>query len=124
MRSPSPAPHPVPESSPPELLLPVEVSLEMAELFRALADATRTRIVYALAQEELTTSGLAALLGVNAPAISQHLRLLRMLRIVRPRREGQLVYYSLDDEHIRLLITLSLSHLREARGESIPESAP
>ncbi len=52
---------------------------------------------------------------VNPPAVSQHLRLLRALRIVKPRREGQLVYYALDDEHIRILITLIVSHLRESR---------
>jgi len=99
-----------------ELLLPVELSTAVAELFRALADPTRERIVYALVHQDLTTSGLATLLGMNPPTISQHLRLLRTLRIVKPRREGQLVYYSLDDDHIRLLITLSLNHLREQSG--------
>src|SRR5437588_213803 len=96
-------------------LLPIQVSAEMAGLFRALADANRTRIVYALVHEDMTTSGLAALLDLNAPAVSQHLRTLRELRIVKPRRQGQLVYYSLDDEHIRLLISLTLTHLSEAR---------
>ena len=103
---------------PEELLLPTQLSAEMAGLFRALADANRTRIVYALVHEDMTTSGLAALLGLNAPAVSQHLRTLRALRIVKPRRDGQLVFYSLDDEHIRLLITLTLSHLSEAHGAS------
>jgi len=101
-------------SAAPDLLLPEALAVELAELFRALADPTRTRMVYALAQQEMTTTGLAGLLGVNAPAVSQHLRLLRTLRLVKPRREGQLVYYALDDDHIRLLVTLSLTHLREA----------
>ena len=100
-------------SRPENLLLPRQLSTEMAGLFRALADPNRTRIVYALVHEDMTTSGLAALLGLNAPAVSQHLRTLRALRIVKPRREGQLVYYSLDDDHIRLLITLTLTHLSE-----------
>ena len=99
-----------------ELLLPTELSIELAELFRALADPTRARIVYALVHQDLTTSGLAALLGMNPPSISQHLRLLRTLRIVKPRRQGQLVFYSLDDEHIRFLVTMSLNHLREKRA--------
>ncbi len=111
-------------SSAPDLLLPEALAGEMAELFRALADPTRTRMVYALAQQDMTTTGLAALLGVNAPAVSQHLRLLRTLRLVRPRREGQLVYYSLDDDHIRLLVTLSLSHLREAQATSALSANP
>jgi DNA-binding transcriptional ArsR family regulator len=99
-----------------DVLLPESLAVELAELFRALADPTRARMVYALTQQDMTTTGLAMLLGVNAPAISQHLRLLRTLRLVKPRREGQLVYYSLDDDHIRLLVTLSLTHLREAGG--------
>ncbi len=94
----------------------MQLAAEMADLFRALADANRTRIVYALVHEDMTTSGLAAMLGLNAPAVSQHLRTLRELRIVKRRRAGQLVLYSLDDEHIRLLITLTLTHLSEAQA--------
>ena len=104
-----------------ELLLPSQLAAQMAELFRALSDPTRTRIVYALIHEDMTTSGLAALLEVNPPLVSQHLRLLRAMRIVKTRREGQLVYYSLDDEHIRLLITLIHSHLTE--GSEAPGTA-
>jgi ArsR family transcriptional regulator len=62
----------------------------------------------------MTTSGLAELLGMNQPAVSQHLRTLRMLRLVKPRRQGQFVVYSLDDEHVRLLVNLTLTHLLEA----------
>lgn len=103
------------QPSPAERLSP-ELSADLAELFRALADPTRASIVYSLVHEDMTTSGLAALLEMNPPTISQHLRLLRALRIVKPRREGQLVYYSLDDDHIRLLVTMSLHHLRERQG--------
>ena len=95
-------------------VLPLELTLAVAELFRALADPTRIRVVHALLNREMTTSGLAALLGVNPPAVSQHLRVLRALRIVKPRREGQSVHYALDDEHIRMLVELSVSHLRES----------
>jgi ArsR family transcriptional regulator len=89
----------------------------MAQLFRALADPTRAKIVHALVHADMTTSGLAALLGMSLPAISQHLRLLRMLRVVRSRRESRLVYYSLDDSHIRFLVTLTLTHLEEAHAD-------
>ncbi len=95
----------------------------MAELFRALADPSRARIVYALLQGEMTTSGLATLLGMSLPSVSQHLRLLRTLRIVRPRREGRLVHYSLDDSHIRLLVTQTLHHLQEERRLAIRSAA-
>ena len=69
----------------PQLPLPDHLSIAMAQLFRALADPTRAKIVHALVHQDMTTSGLAALLGMSLPAISQHLRLLRMLRIVRSR---------------------------------------
>ncbi|MBM2811813.1 MAG: ArsR family transcriptional regulator [Chloroflexi bacterium] len=101
------------ERSLPEAPLSEEFAVALAELFGALADPNRAKIVHALAQSEKTTSGLAALLGMSPPAVSQHLRLLRFLRIVKPRREGRQVHYSLDDRHIRLLISLSITHLQE-----------
>ena len=104
-------------SEAPQLPLPDHLSIAMAQLFRALADPTRAKIVHALVHADMTTSGLAALLGMSLPAISQHLRLLRMLRVVRSRRESRLVYYSLDDSHIRFLVTLTLTHLEEAHAD-------
>ncbi len=100
-----------------------ELSAAMAELFRALADASRARIVCALADGEQTTSELAALLRMTLPSVSQHLRLLRTLRIVKPHRDGRLVHYSLDDSHIRLLVTLTLTHLQEERRLASPTLA-
>ncbi len=105
-----------PDPSLPGLPLSEELSTAAAELFRALADPNRTRIVHALAHQDMSTSGLAALLEMSLPAVSQQLRLLRLLRIVKSRREGHSVYYSLDDRHIRLLISLTLMHLQEERG--------
>jgi len=100
-----------------ELPLADHLSVAMAQLFRALADPTRAKIVHALVHADMTTSGLAALMGMSLPAVSQHLRVLRMLRVVRPRRESRLVYYSLDDAHIRLLVTLTLTHLQESHAD-------
>ncbi len=99
-------------------LLSEALAAELADLFRALADPTRTRIVYALSRLEMTTSQLAEVLEVAPPTVSQHLRLLRALRLVKTRREGREVFYNLDDAHIRLLISLSLTHLRERPGSS------
>ena len=93
-----------------------ELSVALAELFRALADPNRTRIVHALIHDDMSTTGLAGLLDMGVPAVSQHLRLLRLMRIVKPRRRGRLVFYSLDDRHIELLISLSLTHLQEKRS--------
>lgn len=82
----------------------------VAETFRALSDSTRVKIVYSLLHQELCTCDLAALIGASESAISQHLRMLRHLRIVKSRREGKLVFYSLDDAHVRVLLMVCLRH--------------
>lgn len=97
------------------LLLDDESYLVLAETFRALADSTRARIIHSLAEQELCVCDLAGVVGMSEPAVSQHLRMLRNLRIVRARREGKVVYYSLDDAHIRVLLGVSLSHLSHPR---------
>ena len=107
-----------------ELLLDDEDFFLLAETFRTLADATRAKIVYSLLHQELCTCDLAALTGVSEAAASQHLRMLRQLRVVKTRREGKLVYYSLDDGHVRTLLTVALSHFEhgpapEQSGESL-----
>jgi len=84
----------------------------LAETFKALSDPTRVRIISALAQTELCVSDLAGTLGMSQSAISHQLRTLRELRLVKDRREGRQVYYSLDDEHIRSLFLQSMDHVR------------
>jgi DNA-binding transcriptional ArsR family regulator len=85
---------------------------QLAQVFRALADPTRVRIVSALAEAELCVGDLATVLGMSISAISHQLRLLRELRIVRKRREGKHIYYALDDEHVRELFVLGLEHVQ------------
>jgi ArsR family transcriptional regulator, lead/cadmium/zinc/bismuth-responsive transcriptional repressor len=94
-------------------LLPDEVYGDLAETFRALADPTRAKIVYSLLRQDLCTCDLAAILGASESAVSQHLRVLRQLRLVKSRRHGKLVFYSLDDAHIRILLAVCLSHARD-----------
>jgi DNA-binding transcriptional ArsR family regulator len=94
-----------------ELLLDDEVYFELAETFRALADSSRAKIVFSLLRQELCVCDLAAVVGMSESAVSQHLRVLRNLRLVKTRREGKLVYYLLDDAHVRDLLDVSLSHL-------------
>src|SRR5215472_13654069 len=85
--------------------------VDLSSLFAALADTTRVRLVHVLLRLELCTCDLAATLGVSESATSQHLRLLKALRLVKSRRAGKVVYHSLDDEHIAALIRVGLVHL-------------
>lgn len=99
------------------LLVP-EVAVGLAETFRVLGDVTRVRILDALSTGELCVCDLAALLGLSDSAVSHQLRLLRNLRLVRPRREGRMVYYALDDQHIVGLFEQGLRHVEEAAPRS------
>jgi DNA-binding transcriptional ArsR family regulator len=90
----------------------------LAETFRVLGDPTRVRILDALATTELCVCDLATLLAVSESAVSHQLRLLRTMRIVRARREGRMVYYALDDQHVTALFHQGLRHVEEARGAS------
>jgi DNA-binding transcriptional ArsR family regulator len=91
----------------------------LAELFRLLADPTRARLLHALLEAgELCVGDLAEAIGTPESSVSHALRLLRTAGIVRNRRAGRLVYYALDDAHVRLLLDLSLEHLRhDERGQ-------
>lgn len=88
----------------------------LADLFAALADPTRARIVHALLHQELCSCDVAAVVGISKPGASQHLRVLRALRLVKPRRAGKFVYYSLDDAHVGMLVQIGLTHHRDGDG--------
>ena len=93
-------------------LLGERVYGHLADTFSALGDPNRTKIVYSLMGRELCVCDLAAVVGMSESAVSQHLRILRNLRWVRNRKEGRLVYYCLDDDHIKHLMEISLAHAR------------
>jgi DNA-binding transcriptional ArsR family regulator len=93
---------------------------ELAEIFRALGDPTRVRLIDALAHGELCVCDLAALIGMSESAVSHQLRLLRSLRLVRPRREGRMVYYALDDRHILTVFRQGLRHVQEVPDRPAP----
>jgi DNA-binding transcriptional ArsR family regulator len=100
-----------------ERLLPGEEASQITELFRLLGDPTRVRLLYALAEAgELCVTDLAAVVEVPETTVSHALRLLRTAGVVRSRRSGRLVYYALDDAHVRLLLDVSAEHLRHDRG--------
>ncbi len=86
---------------------------DVAQLFKAMADPTRLKILRALEQGEMCVCDLAAYLGVSESAVSHQLRLLRQLHLVANRRDGAVLYYRLDDHHVSELVNLALTHLRE-----------
>ena len=95
-------------------LMPQPLVAALAETFKALGDPTRVRILNALSQTELCVCDIAALLQLGESAVSHQLRLLRSLRLVRARRDGRMVFYALDDEHITRLFAQGLEHVAEA----------
>jgi ArsR family transcriptional regulator len=94
-------------------MLGEDTSLALSEIFKVLGDATRVKILYALSKEELCVCDIAALLGMSISAISHHLRLLRNLRLVKFRKTGRIVYYSLDDDHVKRLLEVGVEHVKE-----------
>lgn len=82
----------------------------MAQLFKALSDPSRLQLLLALADRELCVCDLAAISGLSQSAVSHQLRTLRQLRLVRARREGKLVYYRLDDDHVLTLCNQTRAH--------------
>ena len=95
--------------------LPEEVLLLVVETFQALADPTRARILYALAQGPLCVRDLAVLVGVSESAISHQLSFLRVRRLVKPRRDGNVIYYSVDDRHVAALFREAEHHVDHVR---------
>jgi ArsR family transcriptional regulator, lead/cadmium/zinc/bismuth-responsive transcriptional repressor len=87
----------------------------LAETFRLLGDPTRVRIVDALAQGQLCVHEISDRIGISESAVSHQLRLMRSMRIVRGRREGRCVYYTLDDHHVLDLFQQGLRHVSEER---------
>ena len=97
-----------------ENVLPDEdVLYEIAELFKVFGYSTRTRIISALFEKELCVCDIADLLHMTKSAVSHQLRTLRQTKIVKSRRSGKEIFYSLDDEHIKNIYQMALEHLKE-----------
>ncbi|WP_032120630.1 ArsR/SmtB family transcription factor [Clostridium amazonitimonense] len=90
-----------------------ETLYDLAELFKVFGDSTRIKIICALFKAEMCVCDLAALLGMSQSAISHQLRVLKNSRLVKHRREGKVVYYSLDDEHVKDIFDKGLIHITE-----------
>jgi DNA-binding transcriptional ArsR family regulator len=88
----------------------------VVEVFRMLADATRVQLLWALADREMSVNDLAGRVDKPAPSVSQHLAKLRMARLVRTRREGTQVFYRLENDHVRQLVTDAVFNAEHAAG--------
>ena len=91
----------------------------LSSIYKVLGDPSRLKIVLALRKVEMCVCDLAAFLGLTESAISHQLRRLKDLALVKSRREGQVIYYSLDDEHVAELLNIGLAHVSESgvRGQ-------
>ena len=90
-----------------------EVLYDLAELFRVFGDTTRIKILYALFESELCVSDIAQAVGLSQSAVSHQLRVLKASKLVKFRRDGKTVFYSLDDDHVRTMIALGMEHVEE-----------
>jgi len=86
---------------------------DLAELFKVFADSTRMKVIYALLENELCVCDLANIVGTTQSAISHQLRILKQSKLVKFRKDGKVVYYSLDDDHISQIVKKGCEHLEE-----------
>lgn len=86
---------------------------DLAELFKVFADSTRMKIIYALLEEELCVCDLANIVGTTQSAISHQLRILKQAKLVKFRKDGKVVFYSLDDDHISQIVKKGSEHIEE-----------
>lgn len=89
-----------------------KTAVELAALFSTLGDASRVRIISALTSDELNVGEIAEQVDLTHSAVSHHLRHLRQMRLVRSRKDGRYVYYSLDDDHVGVLFRCGLEHIK------------
>jgi DNA-binding transcriptional ArsR family regulator len=95
----------------------------LAGIFAILADPTRMRVLVALGNAELCVTDLAVATGANRTTVSHQLRVLRQHRLVRRRREGKVVYYALDDDHVQAMVGMAAAHVAEADAAPLEQTA-
>lgn len=91
----------------------IEVLFELADLFKVFGDSTRIRIMYAISDKEMSVLNIAELLHMEQSTISHQLRILRQNKLVKVRRDGKQIYYTLDDDHVKKIIEMGLDHVLE-----------
>lgn len=90
-----------------------EYLYDLAELFKVFGDSTRIKILYALFDAELCVNDIAQLLNLSQSSVSHQLRILKDAKLVRFRREGKIIFYALDDEHVRTMLSMGMEHVEE-----------
>ena len=90
-----------------------EYLYDLAELFKVFGDSTRIRILYALFESELCVNDIAQLLNLGQSSVIHQLRILKDAKLVRFRREGKIIFYALDDEHVRNILSMGMEHVEE-----------
>lgn len=90
-----------------------EYLYDLAELFKVFGDTTRIKILYALLESELCVGDIAQILGLSQSAVSHQLRILKDSKLVKFRRNGKIIFYSLDDDHVRNMISMGMEHVEE-----------
>ncbi len=100
--------------------LPEEILADVVATFKALSDSTRAQLVYLLTEKEYSVNELSECVAVSASAVSHHLAKLRAIRLVRTRREGNQIFYSIDDSHVAALFREALFHLDHVR-QNLPD---
>jgi Predicted transcriptional regulators len=90
-----------------------ETLIDLSDLFKIFGDSTRVKILYALFKSEMCVCDIAVLLGMTKSAISHQLRVLKQAKLVKYRKEGKIVYYSLSDEHVKNIFAQGLLHISE-----------
>ncbi len=90
-----------------------EVLADLSELFKMFADQSRIRILYSLFDKEICVCDIAEALDMTQSAVSHQLRLLKQSKLVKSRRDGKQIYYSLDDDHVKTIIDMGINHIME-----------
>ncbi len=90
-----------------------EILYDLAELFKVFGDSTRIKILYSMFENELCVNDIASLLHLSQSSVSHQLRILKTSKLVKFRREGKSIFYSLDDEHVRAIISMGMEHVEE-----------
>lgn len=99
-------------------MMPDEEKLQaVAEMFKLFGDYSRSRIICALVRSELCVCDIAELLGMSASAVSHQLRIMRHMRVVKSRRDGRTIYYSISDEHMSKIYNMAFEHIEEENNE-------
>ena len=107
----------------PPVLPDDEVLYELADLFRVFGDSTRIKILYALHDDELCVQDIANAVQLSQSAVSHQLRVLKDSKLVRFRRDGKTIYYALDDDHVRSILSMGMDHIEEGCPHNAASSA-